>query len=127
MGETRTILIVDDDEGNRYTTRMMLERVGFTVQEAGTARDGLELAEAMPDLMIVDLHLPDMAGVEVCRRLKTSSRTSGIPVLHVTAVYPGSEERAEALDAGADGYLTRPLDAERLLATVTAVLRPRAA
>jgi DNA-binding response OmpR family regulator len=122
MGRTRTILIVDDDEGHRYTTRMMLERAGFAVQEAATGRDGLALADEHPDLVIVDLHLPDMPGVEVCQRLKTSARTALIPVLHVTAVYPGSEELTEALAAGADGYLTRPLDTDRLLATIKAVL-----
>jgi sigma-B regulation protein RsbU (phosphoserine phosphatase) len=127
MDGTATILIVDDNEANRYTTRLMLERAGFGVCEAETGHRGLELAEQGPDLMIVDLHLPDIPGVEICRRLKASARTSVIPVLHVTAMYPGSAEKAEALAAGADGYLTRPLDSDQLLATIKTVLTRRAA
>ena len=126
MSQT-TILIVDDDEGHRDTTRMMLERAGFAVQEAATGHDGLDLADGRPDLVILDVHLPDIPGIEVCHRLKTSPRTASIPVIHVTALYAGSEERAEAMAAGADGYLTRPLDSERLLATIKAVLARRAA
>lgn len=127
MDGTGTILIIDDNEANRYTTRLMLERAGFDVREAETGRRGLELADEGPDLVIVDLHLPDISGVEICRRLKTSARTSVMPVLHVTAMYPGSEERTQALAAGADGYLTRPLDTDQLLATIKAVLAQRAA
>jgi DNA-binding response OmpR family regulator len=127
MDRRASILIVDDDEANRYTTRLMLERAGFGVREAETGRGGLELADEGPDLVMLDLHLPDISGLEICRQLKASARTSFIPVLHVTAMYPGSEERAEALAAGADGYLTRPLDAEQLLATITTVLARRAA
>jgi DNA-binding response OmpR family regulator len=126
MGQT-TILIVDDNEANQYTTRLMLERAGFGVWEAATGHQGLELAEEHPDLVIVDLHLPDISGVEICRQLKSAARTASIPVVHVTAMYPGSEERVEALAAGADGYLTRPLDADQLLATIKALLAQRAA
>jgi len=125
--EERVVLIVDDDEANRYVTRLMVERGGFQVREAATGREGLDLVEDRPDLVIVDLHLPDMSGVDLCRQLKTSTRTSAIPVLQVTALYPGSAERADALAAGADGYLARPLDGEQLLATIRALLASRAA
>ncbi len=124
---SRTILIVDDEEANRYTTRLMLEHAGFAVKEAATGQEALRLADEQPDAIILDLHLPDIPGVEVCRLFKESTRTAGIPVIHVTAAYRGSEECVEALDAGADGYLTRPLDVAQLLATIETLLARRAA
>jgi DNA-binding response OmpR family regulator len=127
MNPKATILIVDDDESHRYTTRLILEHAGFQVKEAATGEEALRLAEERPDVVILDLHLPDVAGVEICRTLKTAPQTSDIPVLHVTALYPGAEERAESLAAGADGYFTRPIDPAQLLATIEVLLARRAA
>ena len=127
MDTKATILIVDDAESLRYTTRLILQHAGFQVKEAATGQEALRLADEDPDVIILDLHLPDVAGVEVCRILKAAPRTATIPVLHVTAVYPGAEERAESLAAGADGYVTRPLDPAQLLATIEALLARRAA
>jgi len=107
MNTKGTILVVDDEESHRYTTRLMLQHAGFQVREATTGQEALQLAEEHPDVIILDLHLPDIAGVEICRILKAAPGTAAIPVLHVTALYPGAEERAEALAAGADGYVTR--------------------
>jgi CheY-like chemotaxis protein len=122
-----TVLVIDDQESNRYTTRLMLQHAGFEVKEAASGYDGLRLAGELPDLIILDLHLPDISGIDVCLLLKSSPRTASIPVINVTAAYAGSEERTQALDAGADGYLTRPLDAERMLSTMKALLARRAA
>ena len=127
MNTKGTILVVDDEESHRYTTRLMLQHAGFQVREATTGQEALQLAEEHPDVIILDLHLPDIAGVEICRILKAAPGTAAIPVLHVTAVYPGAEERAESLTAGADGYVTRPLDPAQLLATITTLLARRAA
>src|SRR5687767_10679059 len=122
-----TVLIIDDQESHRYTTRLMLQQGGCEVKEAATGQEGLRLAEELPDLIILDLHLPDISGIEVCLRLKSSPRTTSIPIINVTAAYAGSEERNQALDAGADGYLLRPLDVPSLLATVNTLLARRAA
>ncbi len=122
-----TVLVIDDQESNRYTTRLMLQHAGFEVKEAASGYDGLRLAGELPDLIVLDLHLPDISGIDVCLLLKSSPRTASIPVINVTAAYAGSEERTQALDAGADGYLTRPLDAERMLSTMKALLARRAA
>ena len=127
MDGKATVLIVDDEAFHRYTTRMMLQQAGFDVKEATTGQEALRLAEEHPDLILLDLHLPDMSGIDICRRLKTAPRTAGIRVVHVTAAYLGSAERREALEAGSDGYLTRPIDTAQLLATVKAVLTRRAA
>jgi len=127
MNTTPAILIVDDEESHRYTTRLMLQHAGFQVKEAATGEEALRLADEYPDVIILDLHLPDVPGVEICRILKTTPRTATIPVLHVTAVYPGAAERAEALAAGADGYIMRPLEPAQLLTTIKALLARRAA
>jgi CheY-like chemotaxis protein len=127
MATKATVLVIEDQESNRYTTRLMLQQAGFEVKEAATGYEGLRLAGERPDAIILDLHLPDMSGIDLCLLLKSSPQTASIPVINVTAAYAGSEERTQALDAGADGYLTRPLDDERLLATMTALLARRAA
>jgi CheY-like chemotaxis protein len=122
----QTILIVDDDEAHRYTTRLILEHAGFQVTETATGVEALRLAEGHPDVILLDLHLPDVDGIEVCRILKTTPQTEDINVLHVTALYPGAQERAESLAAGADGYFTRPIDPKQLLTTIQALLARRA-
>jgi CheY-like chemotaxis protein len=121
------VLIVDDEAFHRYTTRMMLQQAGFDVKEAATGQEALRLAEEHPDVVLLDLHLPDISGIEICRKLKQTPSTAAIRVVHVTAAYLGSAERREALEAGSDGYLMRPIDAPQLMATIKAVLTRRAA
>jgi len=121
------VLIVDDEAFHRYTTRMMLQQAGFDVKEASTGRDALRQAEEHPDVVLLDLHLPDLSGIEICRQLKQTPSTAAIRVVHVTAAYLGSAERREALEAGSDGYLIRPIDTPQLMATIKAVLTRRAA
>jgi sigma-B regulation protein RsbU (phosphoserine phosphatase) len=122
MKRKANILVVDDDPSHRYTTRLMLEHAGFRVTEAATGMEALRLAEDRPAVVVLDLHLPDVTGLEVCRLLKSTPRTADIRVLHVTALYLGAEERSESLAAGADGYFTRPIDAAQLVATINTLL-----
>jgi CheY-like chemotaxis protein len=121
------ILVVDDDGGHRYTARVLLEHEGFEVCEAATGTEALQAANAKPDVIVLDIHLPDLTGFDVCRRLKATPSTAGIPVVAVTASQPGAQERLEALAAGADGYLTRPLDPAVLLATLRTLVSRLAA
>ncbi|HET7459354.1 MAG TPA: ATP-binding protein [Gemmatimonadaceae bacterium] len=126
-----TILTVDDNEATRYMVARMLRRAGFEVREATTGEEALRLttqappAISPPDLVILDVRLPDVNGMEVCRRIKQNPATSTLPVLHLSASFTKGEDKAHGLDGGADGYLTHPVEAPELIATVNALLRAR--
>ncbi|MCL1474229.1 response regulator [Argonema antarcticum] len=123
-----TILHVDDNETNRYVVSRTLQKAGFDVEEAATGETALQIiAQQQPDLVILDVRLPDIDGFEVCRRIKTNPATSFIPVLHLSASFVKSEDKAQGLDGGADGYLAQPVEPIELLATVKALLRIREA
>ena len=121
-----TILHVDDDEANRYAVTRSLVKAGFTVTEAADGTTALRLAAGRPDLIILDVRLPDIDGFEVCRRLKADARTADVPVLHLSASLTTGEAKAHGLDGGADAYLVRPVEPVELVATVRALLRARA-
>jgi len=122
-----TILFVDDDKQYRDTYGTIFRQAGFAVQEAATGNEALRLASQNPDLVVMDVNLPDINGYEVCRRIKTHPATNAIPVLHLSAVFTRSEERTHSLEQGADGYLIKPVEPEELLAHVKALLRVRQA
>ena len=124
------LLIVEDNATNRYILGSWLSRAGHTVLEAGDGGQGLALlaerrrsGEPMPELAVVDVHLPDMSGFEVCERIKADPVTTGIPVIHVSATAIGTGDRTQGLYRGADAYLTEPIAPSELLATVTSALR----
>ena len=126
MAEPSRILLVDDSTKVRFVTARILRGAGFHVEEAATGGDALRLAaEEHLDLIILDIQLPDVDGFEVCRRLKSDPATAGIPVLHLSGVYRGVNDRVRGLEIGADGYLTKPFEAAELVATVRALLRLR--
>jgi PAS domain S-box-containing protein len=122
-----SILYVDDDEANRQAFTWILRHAGFQTREATTGADALRLAAEKPDLIILDVSLPDIDGFEVCRRIKAHPATAAIPVLHMSAVFVRSEDRTHGLEGGADGYLTKPVEPREVLATVRALLRVRQA
>jgi PAS domain S-box-containing protein len=121
------ILVVDDTEAMRYATSRMLRGGGYEVVEAATGLEALEQAKRLPDLVVLDIHLPDIDGYEVCRHLKNDTATKSIPVLHLTATFLESEDRAISLDDGADAFLKEPVEPRELLATVRALLRMKRA
>ena len=125
MNEIRppSILYVDDDDANRLAFSMVLRHAGFQTREAATGGDALRLAAEGPDLIILDVNLPDIDGFEVCRRIKAHPATSSIPVLHMSGVYIRSADKTHGLDGGADGYLTKPVEPDEVVATVHALLR----
>ena len=120
---TATVLVVDDNDAERYFVARVLQKAGFEISEAATGGDALRLAANGPDLITLDVRLPDLSGFEVCRRLKSAVATRDIPVLHISASFTTPEYKAEGLDGGADGYLTHPVDPMELVATVRALLR----
>jgi len=116
------VLVVDDSESTRYIVATWLQRNGYETVEAATGAEALaRLAGA--DLVILDVHLPDITGFEVCAAIKADPETAALPVLHVSATAVDVADRAAGLNGGADGYLTEPVDSEELLATVRALLR----
>ena len=119
------ILIVDDEDTNRYTVRRILLHSGFEVLEARNGDEALRLVKEKPDLVILDVNMPDMSGFEVCKRIKEDANTSLIPVLHLSAAYRNSQARVEGLEGGADGYLTHPVEPPVLISTVKSLLRMR--
>ena len=121
------VLVVDDTEGNRYAVTRILKGAGMRVLEAATGQDALRLATERPDLIVLDVHLPDMSGFEVSQQLRADPATAHIPVMHVSASVTGTAERARGLDIGADAYLTHPVEPAMLVATARALLRARAA
>jgi CheY-like chemotaxis protein len=106
---THMILVVEDNERNLKLLRDVLEYAGYDVRTARTGEDGVTLAvEEPPDLVLMDLQLPGIDGMEVLRRLRESPRTAGIPVVAVTA-QAMKQDRERALEAGFDGYVEKPI------------------
>jgi two-component system KDP operon response regulator KdpE len=118
------VLVVDDEPQIRRALRTSLEAHGYDVATVGTGEEGvLHVAESSPDLMLLDLGLPDMDGTEVVRRVRAFS---DVPVI-VLSVREGPRDKVGALDAGADDYVTKPFAMEELLARARAALRRPAA
>ena len=116
-----TILIVDDDRSLRDALRRTLTLSGYDVKAAEGGVQGLELvAEAAPDAIVLDIGMPDVDGLEVCRRLRAAG--DRVPILMLTA-RDAVEDRIEGLDAGADDYLVKPFDNGELKARLRALLR----
>ena len=117
------VLCVNDDAATRYTLARTLRQSGYRIIEAVTGSEALELAERRPALIILDVKLPDISGLDVCRRLKSRPETASIPILQTSATFASAERRIEGLDSGADGYLAQPIEPTELIATVRALLR----
>lgn len=113
-------LVVDDEPQIRRLLNITLEAQGYDVYEAGGGQEGIFLAaKVRPDLIILDLGLPDMDGVEVVRQLREWTQT---PIL-ILSVREGDQDKVGALDAGADDYLTKPFSTDELLARLRVALR----
>lgn len=121
-----SILVVDDDDGGRYVKAHTLAREGYRVIEAALAQTAMEaVARETPDLVLLDVRLPDGNGVEICRRVKAAFPQ--ITVLQTSSAQISAQDRAQALEAGADSYLVEPIEPDELVAVVRALLRMRQA
>jgi two-component system cell cycle response regulator DivK len=109
-----TILYIEDDQQNRVLVRRVLEASGFTVIEAENGTVGLQLAqELLPDLILLDINLPEISGYEVTSRLKELEALAHVPIVAMTAnVMKGDREKT--LAAGCDGYIEKPIDVDLL-------------
>lgn len=121
------LLVVNDDPIGRYTTVRQLQSAGFPVIEASTGMQALALADESLSAVVLDIHLPDIDGLEVCRRLRRQPTTFKLPVIHLTAAYLTDEDKVRGLDSGADAYLTHPVEPAVLISTIQSLVRTREA
>jgi len=122
------VLVVDDRQPLRQAVAFALRESGLDVVEAATGAEALRaVRDSRPDLVLLDVRLPDIDGREVCRRIKADPDLGHTLVMHLSATNWTSADQVEALDGGADGYVTRPVDDRELLARVRAMLRLAAA
>ena len=119
------LLIVNDDPIGRYATVRQLGSAGFPTLEAANGAEALALADESVAAMVLDIHLPDIDGFEVCRRLRERPDTARLPIIHLTAAYLTDEDKVRGLDAGADAYLTHPVEAAVLVSTIQSLVRTR--
>ncbi len=132
MPTTKTVLLIEDNEDNRIVYSTLLRHYGYRCVEAVDGREGADAAQAdPPDLILCDISLPGIDGYEVARTLKANEATKRIPVLALTA-HALPDDRENAMRAGFDGYLAKPIEPLRVLAEVRRILgdeaeRPRQA
>jgi signal transduction histidine kinase len=120
------VLVVDDSEQGRYVNARVLRNAGFRVVEAATGHEGLLLADTeKPDLVLLDIRLPDIDGFEVCRQLRRNANLASLAIVQTSATFEAAEYKVRALEGGADTFLADPVEPAVLVATVRAMLRLR--
>lgn len=126
FSKSPTVLNVDDNEPALYAKTRILRRAGFTVFEASDGTTALELvASKAPELVLLDVQLPDISGLDVCRRIKSDPITRRIPVLHISATHITEADQQVGMESGAEIYLVEPLAPEELITVVRTLLRLR--
>ena len=118
------ILVIDDSAANLKLLRVLLLTEGFRVSTATNAAEALaQVAAELPDLVLTDVQLPDLNGLELARRLKADPRSAAIPVVAVTS-YAMSGDKGRALSAGCDAYVSKPIDTRALPSLLRSLLQP---
>ena len=120
------VLVVDDAPATRYALARGLRAEGFETVEAGTGAEALAIADSV-SAMVLDVHLPDINGVEVCRQLRARPSTARMPIVHVSGVYITGHARAAGEQAGADAYLLAPANPRELAQTLSSLIDARQA
>jgi two-component system, cell cycle response regulator DivK len=119
------ILIIEDNEKNLKLVRDVLQVKGYATLEAGTAEDGIELArERKPDLILMDIQLPGMSGIDALKVLRSDATTAAIPAIAVTASVM-QQDRRLITEAGFDGYVGKPINIKEFLEAVRSMLEGR--
>src|SRR5215217_1876273 len=118
-----TVLVIDDEKDLLELVRYNLEKEHIDVITAANGQEGLEIGlKHKPDLILLDLMMPGMSGLEVCKQLRADARTSRVPIIMLTAK-AGESDKVIGLELGADDYITKPFSVRELLARVRAALR----
>ena len=118
------ILIVEDNDKNLKLVRDVLQAKGYTTLEAGTAEDGLAIARGeAPDLILMDIQLPGMGGIEALKALRADPATAALPVVAITASVM-QQDRQEIMRAGFDGFVEKPINLRGLLDTIQKAMLP---
>jgi two-component system cell cycle response regulator DivK len=118
----KTILIVEDEPRNLKLLRDLLQRFGYEILEALDGEQGVKLAgERMPDLILMDIMMPKMDGLEATRIIKANTKTKHIPIIALTS-YAMKGDREKTIEAGCDGYLAKPIDIKEVLKTIETYL-----
>jgi DNA-binding response OmpR family regulator len=121
MTATKNILIIEDDEQSRQVVRLAMQSQSFLLQEAKTGDEGLEIARAGdPDLILLDVNMPGMSGLDVCRKLRAEGLL--VPIIMLTAK-SDTIDKVVGLEVGADDYVTKPFEVRELMARIGAHLR----
>ncbi|MDB5957957.1 response regulator [Ramlibacter sp.] len=119
-----SVLVVDDTDAHRYATARGLRAAGFNVVEAAGGAEALELVDFV-SAVVLDVHLPDLMGFEVCRLVRSRPNTVRLPVVYVSAMYISRDDQDQGMTTGADAYMVAPVDPEALLATLDHLIADR--
>ena len=115
-------LVVDDRNQNRYVLSRILQNAGFTVEECSTGMHALEMVRTLPDVVILDIKLPDISGYDVCCEIKTDPFTKNVPILLTSAVLEPQNAASVSERVGAEGYLIHPYVSSDVIAKVKQVV-----
>lgn len=119
------VLVVEDNDMNMQLVEYLLEEGGYEILKATSGEEALEVtSRTVPDLILMDIHLPGMDGLTVVREMKGSDRTQGIPILALTA-HAMRGDRDRFLEAGCDGYISKPIDVKTFIESIEQYLRDR--
>ena len=124
---TNKILLIEDNEQNRYLATFLLEKSGYSVVPASNGVAGIELGSSFrPKGILLDIQLPGMDGYQVARALRRNASLNDVPIIAVTS-YAMAGDREKAMEAGCDDYDTKPIELQRLLDKIESLLRKQAA
>jgi CheY-like chemotaxis protein len=122
-----TILAVDDSDAQLYFVSRVLQDAGFDVRETKSGSQTITMAQDKPDLIILDVKLPDLNGFEICKRLKADPKTADIPVVFLSSQHDPSDGKRRSMFLGAAEFLSYPIQPEQLTVIVNAVIAKRQA
>ena len=119
-----SVLVVDDNESHRYATARSLRAAGFNIVEAAGGAEALELVDFV-SAVVLDVHLPDLMGFEVCRLVRGRPATARLPVVYMSAMYVSRDDQEHGMHTGGDAYMVAPVDPGALLATLDQLIGDR--